>query len=270
MTAPNFFIPGAQKSGTTTLYQLLRQHPDCFLTECKEPQQLATPHYQRARYLQLFANAHQQRAVGDASTSYLVVPGVAERIRQEFGADLRFIFILRAPLERILSGYLHMYKRDHERRDWNRLFAPLPEDEQAALAQEQAGCEAAEQAGEIVTAPYRAEYGAHRLWNFRYLHGTLYSRLIAPYLRLFGRERCHITTLDQLQRDPAATLAAIFRFLGLEADFRPSDLGVICNATHLPHSPPPLSAASRAALIRLLAAERERCAELLGGLPPSW
>ena len=84
-TWPNFFIVGAAKAGTTSLYSYLRQHPDIFMPEdVKEPHYFAQVHPSRAQryaspvfisdreaYLNLFRAGKNHRAIGEASPSYL-------------------------------------------------------------------------------------------------------------------------------------------------------------------------------------------------------
>ena len=41
MTLPNFFVLGAAKSGTTSLYLYLKQHPQIYMSPVKEPRYFA-------------------------------------------------------------------------------------------------------------------------------------------------------------------------------------------------------------------------------------
>ena len=79
MKKPNFLIVGAAKSGTTSLFHYLRQHPAVFMPDFKEPQYFVHSKIQgrlhkyitkREDYLNLFRNAHQH-CVGEASVFYL-------------------------------------------------------------------------------------------------------------------------------------------------------------------------------------------------------
>ena len=143
MREPNFFIVGAPKAGTTSLYHYLDQHPDIYMSPMKEPchfsyevrpENFAVSVRARAiqlekdvreyldgpmdhkfsggmvaewpDYLRLFAAATTQRAVGEASVNYLMsrsAPGaIASRIPRA-----RIIMVLRSPVERAFSHYLH-------------------------------------------------------------------------------------------------------------------------------------------------------------------
>ena len=87
MSKPNFFIVGAAKSGTTSLWAYLKQHPDIYMPEemdHKEPSyycnNLGIEEYDV--YLQFFRNAGKAKAVGEASTPYLTSPESAAWLRK--------------------------------------------------------------------------------------------------------------------------------------------------------------------------------------------
>lgn len=109
-----FLLIGAAKSGTTSLFADICQHPDVFLPPVKEPGDLChdsvlTPEG-REKYLSIFRDAPDGAWIGDASTTYTMrdtYPGVAERAIKLLGKDIRIIFIGREPLERIKSLYRH-------------------------------------------------------------------------------------------------------------------------------------------------------------------
>src|SRR6267142_5190973 len=111
---PNFFIVGAPKAGTTSLYHYLRQAPGVFLPICKEPHYfslseptpgsclLFRPITRKSKYLALFRGSEHHKARGDASPSYLVTESAAIRIRAEV-ADAKIIIMLRDPIQRAFS-----------------------------------------------------------------------------------------------------------------------------------------------------------------------
>src|SRR5260370_18774468 len=78
--SPDFFIVGAPRCGTTALYSYLRQHPDVFLPEYKEPHYFNTDMASggairdKEKYLALFATAQDKQRVGEASVYYLSSP----------------------------------------------------------------------------------------------------------------------------------------------------------------------------------------------------
>ncbi|MBK9638978.1 MAG: sulfotransferase [Bacteroidetes bacterium] len=137
---PNFFIVGAAKAGTTSLYQYLSQHPEVYMSPIKEPnyfsteikfEEVRTEVKERIRLLKinsflkgnmrkpihrafindikqyesLFRFVGNQKAIGEASASYLYSPYAAKAI-QEYNSEAKIIIILRNPIQRIYSHYL--------------------------------------------------------------------------------------------------------------------------------------------------------------------
>ncbi len=107
---PNFLIVGAAKAGTTTVSSLLRHHPDIFISDLKEPR-FFTTNWDRGLqwYRQLFEGAQDHAAVGEASVNYTSAPlesEVPRRIAQTLG-DIKYVYLVRHPIERIVSHYKH-------------------------------------------------------------------------------------------------------------------------------------------------------------------
>lgn len=118
---PNFLIVGAQKAGTTSLWHYLRTHEDIFLPDNKEPGFFAEEFGWKNGirwYEELFAAAGNCRAVGEASTYYTMYPyfkGVPKRIASLL-PDVRIIYIMRDPIERMRSCYVQLRCDGQERR----------------------------------------------------------------------------------------------------------------------------------------------------------
>jgi len=99
---PNFFIVGAPKCGTTSMTEYLKQHPDIFIPEEKEPHYFGSDlEYPRitkteAQYLRLFSEAQDERRLGEASVWYLFSQRAAQEI-YEFNPLSRIIIMLRTP-----------------------------------------------------------------------------------------------------------------------------------------------------------------------------
>ena len=109
--APNFFLVGASKCGTTSLFHALGQHPDVFVCPVKEPGFFAPgvpvePGSPTSwdDYLALFGAVRSQPAVGEATTSYLATPGTAKRIRDRL-PHARILMVLRDPADRLFAYY---------------------------------------------------------------------------------------------------------------------------------------------------------------------
>ena len=116
--SPNFFIVGAARSGTTSMWEYLKQHPDIFMPEgfaYKEPSYFCNLYgYNDFNlYLELFAGVKEEKAVGEASTPYLTSPESAAWIREVYPAA-KIIILLRNPVDRAYSMYNWMIKEGYE------------------------------------------------------------------------------------------------------------------------------------------------------------
>ncbi len=118
----DFFIVGAPKSGTTSLYKYLSEHPQISMSSIKEPNYFSnkslknqTLYYDQniiedlERYHQLFSNDSIEKKKGEASVSYLFYKDVPKKIN-DYNPDAKIIIILRNPIERAYSHYLMDYR----------------------------------------------------------------------------------------------------------------------------------------------------------------
>jgi len=115
---PNFFIVGTPKAGTTSLYHYLEEHPEVYMSPIKETNYFSQidikaqhlyyneTHVNTAEeYEAQFKGVTDEKAIGEASVSYLFYPGVPGRIK-EFNPDAKIIMVLRNPIDRGFSHYL--------------------------------------------------------------------------------------------------------------------------------------------------------------------
>src|ERR687894_3261543 len=115
MTMPNFFIIGAQKAGTTSLYYYLKQHPQIYMSPRKEPHFFKGMHSELRKsgrglppvtdlgdYQALFRGVTDEKAIGEASASYLYSPKAPALIKSSI-PDAKLIAVLRNPADRAYS-----------------------------------------------------------------------------------------------------------------------------------------------------------------------
>ena len=213
MTLPNFIVIGAAKAGTTALYHYLAEHPQVFMSPVKETNFFAYaldaagkpvcggPDVGRFRvktlpeYEQLFAGAGDAIAVGEASPLYLECPPAAHRIKQLL-PDARIICSIRHPVDRAYSDYQMHLRHQGRRFDAER---------------------------DLHAAAEWARPDSHWMQIGRY-----YEQL-APYFKLFPRDRILLCLFDDLRRSPRAVVEEVYRFLGVDPTFAP-DFGT-------PHAP---------------------------------
>jgi hypothetical protein len=193
---PTFFLIGAAKAGTTALDGYLRRHPEIFMSPVKETHYFSLLYDGRLdRYVTRFFRGAEPFAVrGEASTSYLTSGEVAApRLREIYGdRPVRFVVLLRDPVARAWSHYLHRRRSQHETEEF-----------ETALALED----------ERLRANPRSWAGYYR--------GGQYARLLRTWLQSFGRERFLVLLTQDLAQSPDATLEALWRFLGVRPDVRP-------------------------------------------------
>jgi len=197
---PNFLIIGAQKAGTTSLYEYLRQHPQVYMSPVKEPHFFtyegeARPSAdivtQWSQYLALFAGAQGHHvAIGEASPSYLHAHHAPERIHR-YLPDVRLIAILRNPVERAFSNWVHNVEHGRER-------LSFPE----ALAREEE----------------RMRQGAGYVFDYRWK--GFYAAHLSRYLALFPRDHLRVYLFDELRAKPAWVMRDLFEFLEIDPDFQ--------------------------------------------------
>ena len=119
MNLPNLLIVGAAKSGTTSLHNYLKQHPDIFMSNHKEPHFLINNEIGINRipkginnlqdYSNLFSNGASNKYRGESSAMYLQFPEIAiKNIDRYLDEDVKIIIMLRNPIERAFSGYQHV------------------------------------------------------------------------------------------------------------------------------------------------------------------
>lgn len=187
---PNFLVIGAMKSGTTSLFHYLQSHPEVFMSPLKEVDFFAGEiNWGRGLdwYRRQFSGAGPETiAIGEASTSYTKYPeytGVPDRIGATL-PDVRLIYVVRDPVERIRSHYQHRSLTGAER-------SPI----------------------EIAV-----------LKDPRYVDCSRYAFQIEQYLRVFPREALKVVSSEGLRSNREQTVRDIYGFLGVDATVVPDTL----------------------------------------------
>lgn len=199
---PDFLIVGAQRAGTTALYEYLRRHPAVVGPAWKEVN-FFDVHYPRgeAWYRGHFPIGARSRRlgsiVGEASPSYLFHPLGPERIRALL-PDVRLIALLRNPVDRAHSHYHHEVELGREPLS----FEDALEREEERMRGEQE---------RMLADP---EYFSHAWWNFTYLARGRYAEQLERWLAVFPRDQLLVLPSEQLFDRPGEAYARILEFLG--------------------------------------------------------
>ncbi len=117
MSLPNFVVVGFGKCGTTSLHYALKKHPDICLVKSKEAHffNIDSEYEKGASYYlkKHFPHYNNERAIGDITPAYVFYKKSLPRIRETLGDDVKIIVIMRHPVVRAFSHYIHSV-RIHE------------------------------------------------------------------------------------------------------------------------------------------------------------
>jgi hypothetical protein len=199
MTMPNFLIIGAMKSGTTALYYYLEQHPEIYMSPVKEPNFFSSQEQENAAdavtnigtYQDLFRGGSGKKALGEASHSYLYEPRAAAEIKR-YVPEAKLIAILRNPIDRAYSHFLHMVRTGMEPLDD---FAQALREEEVRIYKER---------------------------TFQdYIGRGLYYQQLKRYFGTFPQEQVRVYLYEDLSGAPISTVQDAFRFLKVDDSFVP-------------------------------------------------
>ena len=194
---PNLFLVGAQKSGTTSLYEYLKMHPQIFMSPLKEPHFFSQDRVnvdrdfmvtQECDYLRLFEGGETFQYIGEASQSYLWHSEVPHRIKDK-SPDAKIIIILRDPVERAFSHYLMDFLDGIPQRP----FIDFLVNEKVAKEK---------------------VYGTGHL----YIDLGRYYEQVNRYFQIFGRDQVRVLLFEDLVRDPTNLLNEIAGFLNIDKE----------------------------------------------------
>ncbi len=225
---PNFFIVGAPKAGTTSLYSYLDQHPQVYMSPIKEPCYFCTEYrpenftevrrrqiernqealteflngpmrekrfdlmlFEWEDYLKLFRNVKHETAVGEATPCYLWSKTAAGKIFSRI-PDAKIVMVLRNPADRAFSEYLQAVASGLVRRSFR----------------------------EHIDAALR--FKGHQLgMEYPFLQFGLYYEQVKRYLALFPKDNVLVHLYDDWHAQPKRIIAETFRFLGVDDSFLP-------------------------------------------------
>lgn len=206
--APDFLIIGAQKAGTTSLYNCLKQHPEVSAANTKEVHYFSR-FYARGLnwYLQQFPEREDGQLSGEASPFYFLHPQSARRIAETF-PRIKLVLILRDPVERAISHYHQQKRRGHETLDMLSAF--------------QNESQRIDQAWQRLLRDERIS--GIKVQQFAYLKRGEYLEQLLRYRQYFPEQQIHLMESHAFFEAPYPNLAQLFAFLGIDPAFKPTDL----------------------------------------------
>jgi hypothetical protein len=188
---PTFLVIGAMKAGTTSLYEYLRTHPQVFMATPKELHFFpASKHWPDGVdwYAAHFEAGRDQPARGEISPSYSQADQFPGVAARvaQVVPDVKLVYLVREPVARTRSMYLHEVASGRERLPIEQALREKP----------------------------------------MYVNSSRYAWQLDEYLEFFPPERIHVFTSEALRDDRAATLRALYRFIGVDEQLVPAAIDV--------------------------------------------
>jgi len=204
---PNFIIIGAMKAATTSLYTYLKQHPDVFMTAIKEP--MFFNNFQNnnnfkilgrktkkittfEQYYPLFDAVKNEKAIGEASPTYISSENCPNLIQQHL-PNVKIIAVLRQPVARAYSNFLHARRADRE------------------------------SISDFETAFNKETERKTENWSplYHYKSKGYYAEQLERYFTLFPKENIKVLLFEDLVNNPIETTQELFKFLNIDKSFIP-------------------------------------------------
>jgi len=205
MTWPNFFIVGAPKAGTTSMYFYLKDHQEIFMSPIKEPNFFSVsiipsdyflkPIRDEKKYQKLFDGITNEKVIGEATPHYLRDPHAPKLIRDRI-PHAKILIILRNPVERTFSHYLDYHSYGIEK-------MPFLEAIQSSQ------------------------------WSDHYVEGSLYSTQVKRYFDTFGEKQVKVIFLEEMMKYQEETIKEVLDFLEV-TNYLPKSAAKTFNKFSLP------------------------------------
>lgn len=183
MMLPNLIVIGAMKSGTTSLHEYLNLHPQICMSSIKEPAFFVEEHTWHKGldwYRSIFP--HPAPVMGESSTSYTKYPtfkGVPERMCSVL-PGVKLIYLVRDPVERIVSQYVHMTAHHGEKRSLEEAVREKGND---------------------------------------YIQYSSYGLQLSKFLDYYPADGISVVSFEDLRKDKRKTMRRLFEFLGVDTSF---------------------------------------------------
>ena len=202
MKKVDFFIVGAPKAGTTSLYHYLNEHSEIEMSSQKEPDFFSDQSLQKQKLyydknridtIEKYNSLFEREDVilrGDSSVSYLFYEDVPHKIIT-YNPDAKIIIMLRNPIDRAFSHYLMDYSLG------------LISESFETIIQKQ------------------SKHKNANLFYQQYIQVSEYTKQIKRYLEVFSKDNIHFIDYEDFKNDTSDVVNSVFLFLGVNDDFQP-------------------------------------------------
>ena len=197
----DFFIVGAPKAGTTSLYHYLNEHPEIVMSRQKETDYFSDEDLQKKglyygknrintleKYHSLFQNVDQKK-IGEASVSYLFYEDVPQKIKA-YNSNGKIIIMLRNPVDRAFSHYLMDYRLGLISKSFESILENEKKDIKASLFYQQ------------------------------YIELGQYSGQVKRYIEKFGKENVTIIFYYDFKNHVVKEVQKVYEFLEVDSKYR--------------------------------------------------
>lgn len=186
----NLLIIGTQKAGTTSLYEYIKQHNDIYFSDIKEVTYFVQDElYSKGEeyYHSFFQSHNNEQVSASAYVHMLPCQKCPERVKV-YNPDMKFIVMLRDPVERAYSAYKYAIKNGWE--DEKNSFEDTIELEKERIKKEQ--------------------------YDLTYFYNGLYTKHIVHWQKYFPEKNFLIIQDTELKNNSKEVLKKVFSFLEIE------------------------------------------------------
>ena len=180
---PNLICPGAPKAGTTTLYRVLGMHPDVHVSRYKEIYYFGNDtNYNKGTdwYEKQFKGYSGQKYAADVTPFYLESEKAPGRIMETLGTEVKFIIMLRNPMERAFSQYLMQVREKRHPESFTKLLREMKSEKEKSI-----------------------------------IRNGFYYRNISRYMEIFPSRNFHFILTEDLKTDMGKAASGLFSFLDI-------------------------------------------------------
>ena len=188
---PDFLVIGGMRSGTSSFFYWLSEHPEMTASNAKEVH-FFDWHFDRgeAWYRAFFPLRSKATKTFEATPSYMTYLGAAERASSVV-PQARIVALLRDPVERAWSHFRLRRATDRDHRDFGEAIRTELAAEPPALFEHRPG------------------------QGIPYLVGGMYAQQLEPWIAAFGSDNVLVLDADAMFSDPGSTIAQFEDFAGI-------------------------------------------------------
>lgn len=194
---PDFYIIGAQKSGSTFIHHCLLEHPNIYLPKEEistfQKENIENEVRKLSKRLKPYSN---YKIIGIKRPDYLGISHVPQNI-YKYTPNAKFIVVLRNPIERAVSAYFHLMKMG---------LIPIKSIKEGMR--------------KIILGKYKNRYPRSKT----IIEFSFYYKHLTNYFKYFDKKQFKIIVFEELKNRPQQTIADIYRFLEVDDTFVPKTL----------------------------------------------